>query len=183
MCDEEVGMATDTALLVIDMQVGIVAGGYQKDEVVARIADLIAAARSSGTPVIFAQHEEDWPTLRHGEFGWQFHPALTPAEGELVVNKLACDAFYGTSLREELTALGIQNLIIAGMQTQGCVDATCRRAVSEGFDVTLVADAHTTEDTAILSAAQIIAHHNLTLGQLAHPDHPIAVRPRAEITF
>jgi hypothetical protein len=61
------------------------------------------------------------------------------------------------------------------------VDATCRRAASEGFDVTLVADGHTTEDTPTLPAAQIIAHHNRTLGQLAHPDHPIAVRPRAEI--
>src|SRR5690349_24319984 len=132
-------MATGTALMVIDMQVGIVAGGYQKDEVVARIADLIAAARSSGTPVVFVQHEEDWPSMRHGEPGWQIHPALTPADGELVINKWACDAFYGTPLREELTARGVRNLIITGMQTQACVDATCRRAVSEGFDVTLVA--------------------------------------------
>ncbi len=176
-------MATDTALLVIDMQVGLVAGAYQKDEIVARLADLVAEARSSRTPVVFIQHEEDWPTMRPGSPDWQFHPALTPAGGELVIHKRACDAFYGTPLREELAARGVRRLVVTGMQTEYCVDATCRRAVGEGFDVTLVADGHTTEDTATLSAAQIIAHHNLTLGQMAHPDHPIAVRPRAEIAL
>lgn len=174
-------MATDTALLVIDMQVGNVASAYQKDEIVARLADLVAEARVLGTPVVFIQHEDDW--MRPGMPDWQFLPALTPAAGELVIHKRACDAFYGTPLREELTARGVRRLVVTGVQTEYCVDATCRRAVSEGFDVTLVADGHTTEDTATLSAAQIVAHHNRTLGQLAHPDHPIAVRPRAAITL
>ena len=176
-------MVTDKALLVIDMQVGLVRGGYQADDLVARLADLVAEARTAGTPVVFIQHEEDWPTMRPGAPDWQFHPALAPADGELVIHKRACDAFYGTPLRQELAARGVRHLVITGMQTEYCVDATCRRAVSEGFDVTLVADGHTTEDAATLSAAQIIAHHNLTLGQLAHPDHPIAVRPHAEINL
>ena len=176
-------MAADTVLLVIDMQVGIVAGGYQKNAVVARLVELVAEARASGTPVVFAQHEEDWPTMRPGGPDWQFHPALIPTEGELVIHKRACDAFYGTPLREALVARGIRRLVIAGMQTEYCVNATCHRAVNEGFDVTLVADGHTTEGTDTLSAAQIIAHHNLSLGQMAHPDHPITVRPRAEIAF
>jgi nicotinamidase-related amidase len=176
-------MATGTALVVIDMQVGIVANGYQQEEVVARVADLIAEARSSGTPVVFVQHEEDWPTMRRGMPDWQFHPALTPNEGEAVVNKWACDAFYQTTLREELAALGARRLVIAGMQTEHCVDTTCRRAISEGFDVTLVADAHTTEGSPALPAAQAIEYHNLVLGQLAHPDHRITVLPRAEIAL
>jgi len=176
-------MATDTALLIIDMQVGLVEGAYQKHDVVARLADLVAGARSSGTPVVFIQHEEeDYPPMRHGASDWQFHPALTPAAGELVIHKRASDAFYGTPLRQELAARGVRHLVITGMQTEYCVDATCRRAISEGFDVTLVADGHTTEDTATLSAAQIIAHHNTTLGHLTHPDHTITVKPSAEIT-
>ncbi len=177
-------MAGDTALLVIDMQVGLVEGAYQQHEVVARLADLVAEARVAGTPVVFVQHEEeDYPPMRHGAPEWQLHPALTPVEGELVVHKRASDAFYGTALGQELAARGVRHLVVTGMQTEYCVDATCRRAIGEGFDVTLVADGHTTGDTATLSAAQIIAHHNLTLGQLSHPDHPIAVRPRAAITF
>lgn len=175
-------MAADTALLVIDMQVGLVEGAFQKHETVARLADLVAEARAAGTPVVFIQHQEDdYPPMQPGAPEWQFHPDLTPAEGELVIHKRASDAFYGTPLREELAARGVRHLVVTGMMTEYCVDATCRRASSEGFDVTLVADGHTTEDTTTLSAAQIIAHHNRTLGQMAHPDHPIAVRPRSEV--
>ncbi len=174
-------MATDTALLVIDMQVGNVGAAYQREEIVARLAEMVAEARAAGTPIVFIQHEDDW--LRPGVPEWQFLAALTPAEGELVIRKRVSDAFYETPLREELTARGVRHLVVTGVQTELCVDATCRRAASEGFDVTLVADGHTTEDTPTLPAAQIIAHHNRTLGNLAHPDHPITVRPRAEIAL
>ncbi len=77
----------------------------------------------------------------------------------------------------------MRHLVVTGMQTDICVNATCRRAVSEGFDVTLVADEHSTEDSESLSAAQIIANHNRDLAQIAQLDHAITVRPRAEITF
>ncbi|MFN8513428.1 MAG: cysteine hydrolase family protein [Thermomicrobiales bacterium] len=174
-------MATDTALLVIDMQLGNVGAAYQREAIEVRLAGLVADARGAGTPVVFIQHEDDW--LRPGVPEWAFVAALTPAEGELVIRKRACDAFYGTPLREELTARGVRHLVVTGVQTELCIDATCRRAASEGFDVTLVADGHTTEDSPTLPAAQIIAHHNRTLGNLAHPDHPIAVRPCAEIAL
>jgi len=101
----------------------------------------------------------------------------------LVAHKRVPDAFQDTPLREALASYGVRHLVVIGMQTDICVNATCRRAVSEGFDVTLVADGHTTADTASLSAAQIIANHNLALGQLNGTEHPIAVRPRAAITF
>lgn len=174
-------MATETALLVIDMQGGNVGAAYQREEIEARLAGLVADARTAGTPVVFIQHEDDW--LRPGVPEWEFVAALTPADGDLVVRKRACDAFYGTPLRDELAARGVRHLIVTGVQTELCIDATCRRAASEGFDVTLVADGHTTEDSPTLPAAQIIAHHNRTLGNLAHPDHPITVRPRAEIAL
>lgn len=176
-------MATETALLVIDMQVGIVANAHDKEGVVARIADLIAEARAARTPVVFVQHEEDWPSMHRGESGWEFIPALTPEPGELVINKRACDAFYDTPLREELAARGVKKLVVTGMMTDACIDTTCRRASSEGFAVTLVADGHTTEDTDDQPAARTIAHHNRILAQMAQPDHPIAVRPRAETAF
>lgn len=172
-------MATGTALVVIDMQVGNVGAAYEKDAIVARLADLVAEARATGIPIVFIQHEDDW--LRPGVPEWEFLTALAPANGDLIIPKRACDAFYETPLREELSARGVRHLVVTGMQTELCVDATCRRATSEGFDVTLVADGHTTEDTADLPAAQIIAHHNRALAQLAHPNHRITVRPRAEI--
>ncbi|HEY8600913.1 MAG TPA: cysteine hydrolase family protein [Thermomicrobiales bacterium] len=176
-------MATDTALLVIDMQIGNVAQAYRRDEIVGRLAGMVAEARGAGTPVVFVQHEDDWPTMRPGGADWQFVPELTPAAGELVINKRASDSFYGTPLRQELTARGIKHLVVTGVMTELCIDATCRRATSEGFAVTLVADGHTTEEAPDLTAAQIIAHHNLALKNMAQPDHPIRVKPRAEISF
>lgn len=177
-------MAGDTALLVVDMQLGNVASAYRKDEVVALVEGLIAAARAAATPVIFVQHEEEaWPSMRRGGADWQFVPSLTPDTGELVIHKRASDAFYDTPLREELTARGVRHLVVAGVMSELCIDATCRRASSEGFAVTLVADGHTTEESPVLSPAQIIAHHNHALAQMPNPEHPIAVRPRAEIAF
>ena len=176
-------MASDTALLVIDMQIGNVAQAYRRDEIVGRVAGLVAEARTAETPVIFVQHEDDWPTTRPGGPDWQFVPELTPVAAELVINKRASDAFYDTPLLHELTTRGIKHLVVTGVMTELCIDATCRRATSEGFQVTLVADGHTTEEAPDLSAAQIIAHHNRALRNMAQPDHPVTVKPRAEITF
>ena len=176
-------MASDTALMVIDMQIGNVAQAYQRDEIVERVAGLVAEARTAETPVIFVQHEDDWPTMRPGGPDWQFVPELTPVGDELVINKRASDSFYNTPLLQELTTRGIKHLVVTGVMTHLCIDATCRRATSEGFQVTLVADGHTTEEAPDLSAAQIIAHHNRALQNMAQPDHPIAVKPRAEISF
>jgi nicotinamidase-related amidase len=177
-------MASDTALLIIDLQVALVAGAYLEGETLRRVAALLRQARATGTPIVFIQHDHaHYAPMKPGTDGWQFHPAVAPLAGELVINKRASDAFYGTPLRHELTARGIRHLIVTGMQSEFCVDATCRRALSEGFDVTLIADGHTTGDTDLLSAAQIIAHHNRTLGQLAHPDHTISVLPSAAIVW
>lgn len=177
-------MAAATALLVIDMQVALVEGAYQASATVECVAALIAKARAGGTPVVFIQHDhERYTPMIPGAPGWQIHPALAPAPGELVVNKRASDAFYETPLQRELTARGISHLVVTGMQTEYCVDATCRRALSNGYAVTLVADGHTTSDNALLTAAQIIAHHNLTLGQLAHPSQTISVKPAAAIAL
>ena len=66
-----------------------------------------------------------------------------------MIGKTASDSFYRTSLEDELRRLGTTQLIVTGMQTEFCVDTTCRRALSLGFDVTLVSDAHTTKDALV----------------------------------
>ena len=177
-------MPNDTALLVIDMQVSLVEGAYEQQAVLDCIASLLADARASGTPIIYIQHDHaTYEPMKPGTPGWEIHPAIAPAPGELVIRKEASDAFYATSLRRELAARGIKRLIITGMQTEYCVDATCRRATSEGYDVILVADGHTTGDSEHLTAAQIIAHHNTVLGGIPNPDHEIVVTPRDAITM
>lgn len=161
-------MPTDVALLVIDVQMfgfGEDSPVYAGESLIARIDDLIARAREAGVPVIYVQHcgaegEIDEP----GAPAWDIHPAIAPTEGEPVVQKRHPDAFQETTLREALESRGIKRLVVAGMQTEYCVDTTCRRAYSLGYDVTLVSDAHSTWDTEHLTAPQIIAHHNATLG-------------------
>jgi nicotinamidase-related amidase len=175
----------DTALLVIDMQNALIEeGAYQAEATIDRIGGLLAQARATDTPVIFIQHEEDeYPPMNYGAAGWQVHPALAPIEGELALRKRTADSFYETPLQDELRARGIHRLVLTGMQTENCVAATCRSALSHGYDVTLVADAHTTFDTEQLTAAQIIENENAALGQLERPDHAVTVTPSAEITF
>jgi nicotinamidase-related amidase len=177
----------NSALVIVDVQVGLVGAprnAYRGEEVVARIKALISAARESGTPVVFVQHngDEDSP-VHYGSPGWEIHPEIAPAEGEPVIRKHASDSFLGTKLRDELEALGARRLFVVGLNTQYCVDTTCRSAISQGFDVTLVGDAHTTTDNSVLSAAQIIEHHNLTLDDFGTDEHSVTVRDSSEISF
>ena len=182
-------MSRDTALLVIDVQSGVVDWSQPtsegSDEVLARINDLLAKARAAGNPVIYIQHDslEKDSRLTPGLPGWQIHPAIAPAAGETVIHKNACDSFFETPLQSELDALGIKHLVVAGCQTQYCVDTTCRSAVALGFDVTLAKDAHMTTDTETLKATQIIAHHNETLNELDAGRHMIRVVETSEISF
>ncbi len=177
-------MSTDTALVVIDVQKGLIGDAYQHDEILARINTLLAKARASQTPVIYVQHDEPKGySLEVGTDAWQIHPAIAPQNDEPVVNKRASDAFYDTTLRQELDRRGIKHLVVVGGQTEYCVDTTVRRATTCGYDVTLVGDAHTTYDCDLLSAAQIIAYHNEVLDGFQTDTCAIIVKPTSEITF
>ncbi|OYU70799.1 MAG: cysteine hydrolase [Alphaproteobacteria bacterium PA2] len=174
---------TDTALLIIDVQVAIVTGAYREAEVLAAISDMAGRARAAGTPVIYLQHGEDsYEPMRRGAAGWAIHPEVAPHEGDTVIEKTASDGFYQTGLADQIARLGVRRLVICGLQTEFCVDATARAAISHGFDVVLASDAHTTGD-AVSPAETTIRHHNYALGHLAHPDHRILVRPSAQIEF
>jgi nicotinamidase-related amidase len=159
-------MTANTALLIIDVQMTMFAENdpvYQGETLLAKLKVLIAKARAAGTPVIYIQHSENSGDLAEGSPGWQIHSAIAPLPGEPVVHKLHPDSFQGTVLQEELQKRGINRLIVAGLQTEFCIDTTCRRAYSLGYYVTLVKDAHSTWDTKVLNAPQIIDHHNQVL--------------------
>jgi nicotinamidase-related amidase len=177
---------TRTALLVIDVQVGIIDGlnAYRGSEVVETIDNLLAKARAEQTPVIYVQHDGGTGDLLElGSQGWQIHPQITPKDGEPVVAKRACDSFFETELQSELEKRGIDRLVMTGCQTEYCVDTTARRAVTLGYDVVLVGDGHTTVDTIALTAAQIISHHNAVLAGFQAGKHAIAVQKSDEVSF
>ncbi|NDI33944.1 cysteine hydrolase family protein [Chengkuizengella sediminis] len=160
-------MQNNTALLIIDVQVIMFTydGGslHNSDKILNNIHVLLTKARSSKIPVFYIQHTEA-PNLIESEEGWPIHPKIKPHEHEMVIQKSTCDSFYKTDLHEQLQGKGIENLIIVGMQTDFCVDTTCRRAFSMGYNNILIEDGHSTFDTKILKAIQIIEHHNSILG-------------------
>lgn len=162
-------MADNTALVVIDTQRGMfetpgvppVPGG---ERLLEKIEGLIRSARDAGTAIIHVRHGDVEGPLEKGTEGWQIHPRVAPTEGEPVVDKETPDSFLRTTLQDELEARGVGRLVLAGMQTEYCVDTTCRRAFALGYDVTLASDAHGTWDDGGLTAAQIVAHHNGVMG-------------------
>lgn len=179
-------MSKDTALLVVDVQTGVVDWSEPScngEEVLARIKELLSRARANGVPVIYVQHDgHEGGRLEPGTRGWEIHPSVAPAGGETVVRKRASDSFYETTLQEELDARGVRHLVVVGCRTQYCVDTTCRRATTLGYDVTLVKDAHTTMGE-VLTAAQIVAHHNATLDEFGNDRHMITAKEAREVTF
>ena len=158
-----------TALLIIDVQNAMFsyedATLFNADEVLNNIYHLLSNARSTNTPVIFIQHtSKKDDEFKEGTITWEIHPKLTPLETENIVQKTTWDSFHETSLHDVLKEQQIETLVIAGMQTEFCVDTTCRRAFSMGYKSILVKDAHSTFDQETLTASQIIEHHNATLG-------------------
>lgn len=157
-------MTTNKALLIIDVQVGMFNESdpvYQGEILLSKIQGLIEKARSNRIPIFYIQHNEGpGKPLEHGKPGWFIHPSIEPINTDIVIEKKTPDFFNNTTLQQELDNKGVQELIITGIQSEVCVDTTCRRAFSLGYNVTLVKDAHSTWDTKDLTASQIINHHN-----------------------
>lgn len=171
------------ALIVIDMQGGLVPGAYREDELVSTINKLAQRARAAGVPVVFVQHNHaTYEPMMRGNPGWEIFAALEQAPEDLRVEKDSSDAFHNTTLAPDLHELEVDEIVVTGMQTEYCVDTTCRIALSRGFDVLLVADGHSTGD-ALLPASDVVAHHNAVLANVVHADSRIQVQPAAEIDF
>ncbi|MEM7132008.1 MAG: cysteine hydrolase family protein [Chloroflexota bacterium] len=162
-----------TALLIIDAQVNMFADEmplYLADYILTNLETLCQKARTTNVPIIFVRHSGDvGDPDEPGTAGWQVHPQLNTQENHAFIDKREPSAFEATPLQEVLSSLGITHLVIAGMQTEVCINATTRQAIELGYDVTLVTDAHSTFDfeDEEKSAAEQIAEHNASLGTLA----------------
>jgi len=169
------------ALLVIDVQQAIITGCYRDKEVLDAINHAAERIRSRNGLVIYIQHcHSSYEPMKKGNSGWQLHPSLTIKENDLFVEKTASDSFYRTDLEALLRDRGVDHLFITGLQTEYCVDASCRSALSKDFEVTLVSDGHTTGH-AFLKAQQTIEHHNNVLSNLAHPTNQIALSLSSDV--
>jgi nicotinamidase-related amidase len=152
----------NTALLVIDVQNDVMAGAHNRDGVVANIATLVDKARAEKVPVVWVQHSD--AGLPEGSDGWRYVPELRQDASEPVVHKQYGDSFEDTDLESVLAERKVGRLIVAGAQTDECIRSTLHGAIVRGYDATLVADAHTTEDLSAWGAPtpdKVIDHTNL----------------------
>jgi nicotinamidase-related amidase len=164
-------MSNNTALLIIDVQMALFLRGkydgkkiFQAEQLLQNIRTLIQKACSSNTPIFYVQHTDN-RYLRQGSSFWEIHPQIKPEANDTVILKYHVDSFNNTNLHEQLKSLDIQRLVICGLQTELCVDTACRAAFSLGYKQNIfVSDGHSTFDSNILSAAQIIEHHNGIIG-------------------
>jgi nicotinamidase-related amidase len=174
----------NTALLVIDVQNGVVAEAHDRDHVVANVSTLVGKARAGGVPVVWVQHSSD--NLVKDSDEWQFVPELSRDGSEALVHKTFADSFEATDLEDVLARAGIGHLIVSGAQTDECIRSTIHGAFVRGYDVTLVGDAHTTEDLSEYGAPtpdKVIAHTNLYWQSHRAPGRTAAVQNTDEVTF
>jgi nicotinamidase-related amidase len=174
----------NTALLVIDVQNGVVGEAYERDTVVATIGSVVDKARSAEVPVVWVQHSSDG--LAEGSEGWQIVSELSPDESEPIVQKRYPDCFEETTLDSLLEDLAVGRLVVVGAQTDECVRSTLHGALVRGFDATLVSDAHTTEDLSPWGAPPpelVIAHTNLYWGNHEAPGRTAGTVEAEDVDF
>ncbi len=169
-------MSDRSAVLIIDLQVGVLVGCADAEGVLARTAALVQRARAQGVPVVWVQDHGDFPV---GTPDWELAPPLRRSGGEPLVTKSYRDSFAGTELDKILQDLGVTRLVVAGAQSDYCIRTTTQGAAVRGFDVTLVSDAHTTTDAewdgVTISAAQIVAHTNMYFAGLSYPGNTYGI--------
>ncbi len=173
-----------TALLVIDVQNGVVESAHERDAVVANVASLVERARSEGVPVVWVQHFDEH--LSPGSERWQFVSELARDDAEALVEKAYGDAFEETGLEGVLSGLDVGRLVVVGAQTDACIRATLHGALVRGYDTILVSDAHTTEDQTEWGAPppdQVIAHTNLYWGYQTAPGRTAGTVATAAVDF
>jgi isochorismate hydrolase len=174
----------NAAILVVDVQNGVVSGNYERDAVVANIKDIVDKARREQIPVVWIQDSGEQRTF--GSDPWKIVPELTPIDAEPHVDKKYGDSFEDTTLESVLSDFGVGRLFVVGAQTDACIRSTLHGAFVRGYDTTLVSDAHTTEDQTAWGAPppdQVIAHTNLYWAYQAAPGRTAQVVETKDVDF
>ena len=174
----------NTALLVVDVQNGVVEGAHDRDGVVANVGSLVEKARRENVPVVWVQHSDEG--LARGSEDWQIVPELDPSDTEPLVEKNYGDSFEDTELESVLSRLGVGRLVVVGAQTDACIRSTLHGAFVRGYDATLVSDAHTTENQTSWGAPPphlVIAHTNLYWTDHSAPGRTAGTAKTKDVEF
>jgi nicotinamidase-related amidase len=172
------------ALLVVDVQNGVVSGNYERDAVVANIERIVGKARGEEIRVVWVQDSGE--ARARGSAAWKIVPELTPIDSEPHIDKKYGDSFEDTTLESVLSGLGVGRLFVVGAQTDACIRSTLHGAFVRGYDTILISDAHTTEDQTAWGAPppeQVIAHTNLYWAFQAAPGRTVRVVETKDLDF
>jgi nicotinamidase-related amidase len=175
-----------SALLVVDVQVGVVADAGECTRQIDRIALAVYKARDEGVPVIWVQHDEE--ELPKGSAGWQWVPQLVPQPGDLRVYKQYNSSFEQTTLEVELAARGVAHIVLCGAVTSWCIRATAYAALDRGYDLTLLHDAHIAKDMrlddgSVIEAAHTVREFNVVMQWLSYPGRRCATASAELVHF
>lgn len=178
----------NAALVIVDMQEMLLPLVWRGEELADRISALARAARRGGAPVVaLRQIGPSGTAFDPDSPGTRLSPRLGLEPTDVVVRKTATDAFYGTDLAALLGGWGVDTVVLAGVATDYCVDATARSALSHGLDVVLVGDGHAPaadgDPEAGLTARQIIDRHNRILSKAIHPGGVLRLRAASDVLF
>jgi nicotinamidase-related amidase len=174
----------NTALLVVDVQNGVVAEAFERDAVVANVKRVVEKARREHVPVVWVQHSDE--QLEKGSDDWRIVPELSPSDAEALIAKSYGDSFEDTNLEAVLLDLGVGRLFVVGAQTDACIRSTLHGAFTRGYDATLVSDAHTTQDQSQWGAPppdKVIAHTNLYWTYQDAPGRTAGTVKTADVDF
>jgi nicotinamidase-related amidase len=175
-----------SVLLVVDFQVGVVKDAWDAPRVGANVALAVERARAQAAPVIWVQHEDD--DRPRGSPQWQVVPALVPAADELRIYKRYNSAFEDTPLEAELARLGATRIVLAGAMSTWCIRTAAYATLERGYDLTLVRDAHTTNDIdrgngSVVRAEDIVDELNLAMTWQAYPGRESGIASAADVAF
>jgi nicotinamidase-related amidase len=174
------------ALIVIDAQQELIEGNMNekavcnKETLLNNINEVIEKGLEVKAEIIFIR---DLDVAEGKGKGFAVHESIRVPRAAQIFDKSATNAFYGTPLLNHLSEHDISHVVIMGCKTEHCIDTAVRMATVNGLDVTLVGDGHSTTDSPVFKAQQIVDHHNKTLNGHYNVDHFSVVRNTSEDLF
>ena len=154
-----------TVLLVVDVQnLMIEDKPYNITSVISNIRKLLSAARAGHTEVIYIRHDDGAGSdLEAGTKGWEIYNEIAPEPGERIIDKNYNSAFRSTGLKDYLEGKSVKTIILTGLQTDYCIDATCKSAFEFGYNVIIPEETNSTYDNEYLPAQQLYQYYNFKM--------------------
>lgn len=151
-----------TVLLVVDVQKLITNEKlYAYDRFIGNVCKLIEVSRENGVEVIYVRHDDgEGQPLSMGNDGYDIHEDFAPEAGEKVFDKSLNSPFRDTGLTEYLRSKGVRRLIVTGLQTEYCIDATVKCGFEHGFEMIVPEYCNTTTDNEYMTAEQTYRYYN-----------------------